>query len=323
MQFETFNFHHIETAARLALAEYLQERQNVTILPDGDYQELFCEMLTKMVDHQLGVVAIDAGEMVGFLTCYEPRNNYFGKVMGNFSPIHAHGTVPGQRKRIYSLLYQNAAAQWVKEGILSHVVALYAHDQAALTSFYWNGFGLRCVDAIRPVAPVAGVIPSLSQFAELPAEALATIVPLKQALKGHLRNSPMFMPVRTEELEQILAEQAERQARFFVARDREQVIGFIEVAASGENFATEAPDMVNICGAYLLPEYRGSGIYTALLAWLMERLTVEGVIRCGVDFESFNPTASGFWLKHFTAYTYSVARRIDERIYAESESNGN
>jgi hypothetical protein len=32
----------------------------------------------------------------------------------------------------------------------------------------------------------------------------------------------------------------------------------------------------------------------------------------GVDFESFNPTASDFWLKYFTEYTHSVVRRIDD-----------
>ena len=34
----------------------------------------------------------------------------------------------------------------------------------------------------------------------------------------------------------------------------------------------------------------------------------------GVDFESINPSGSGFWLKFFHAYTNGVVRRIDERI---------
>jgi len=31
-----------------------------------------------------------------------------------------------------------------------------------------------------------------------------------------------------------------------------------------------------------------------------------------LDFESINPAAYGFWLKHFDTYTRSVVRRIDE-----------
>lgn len=31
-----------------------------------------------------------------------------------------------------------------------------------------------------------------------------------------------------------------------------------------------------------------------------------------MDCETFNPTALGFWSKHFTPYTRNVVRRIDE-----------
>ena len=49
-------------------------------------------------------------------------------------------------------------------------------------------------------------------------------------------------------------------------------------------------------------------------------LSREGYRRLGVDFESFNPTAQGFWLKHFTANTHSVVRRIDENAVILSGS---
>ena len=32
----------------------------------------------------------------------------------------------------------------------------------------------------------------------------------------------------------------------------------------------------------------------------------------GVDYETFNATAHGYWTKYFTTYTHSVVRRIDE-----------
>ena len=43
-------------------------------------------------------------------------------------------------------------------------------------------------------------------------------------------------------------------------------------------------------------------------------LKEQGYTRLGVDFESFNPSGSGFWLKHFSAYTFGVVRRIDESV---------
>jgi GNAT superfamily N-acetyltransferase len=79
----------------------------------------------------------------------------------------------------------------------------------------------------------------------------------------------------------------------------------------GETFISRESDMINLCGAYLLSEFRGKGVYDALLGYAASVLAREGYVRIGVDFESFNPTARGFWLKHFTPYTTSVVRRIN------------
>ena len=52
----------------------------------------------------------------------------------------------------------------------------------------------------------------------------------------------------------------------------------------------------------------------ALLAFIVDTLKTEGVTHLGVDCETLNPTALNFWGKYFETYTYSFARRIDERI---------
>ena len=70
--------------------------------------------------------------------------------------------------------------------------------------------------------------------------------------------------------------------------------------------------MRNICGAFCLPEYRGRGIMQGMLDACINVLSMEGFRLLGVDFESFNPAARGFWLKHFVPYTNSLVRRIDE-----------
>lgn len=43
-------------------------------------------------------------------------------------------------------------------------------------------------------------------------------------------------------------------------------------------------------------------------------LKAEGVTHLGVDCETMNPTALRFWTKSFLPYTYSFARRIDEKV---------
>lgn len=89
-------------------------------------------------------------------------------------------------------------------------------------------------------------------------------------------------------------------------------MAYLEIADGGENFATEVWEMRNICGAYCLPAYRGQGIMQLLLNFVIRTLQAEGYTLLGVDFESINPNAWGFWNKYFSAYTYSLTRRIVE-----------
>ena len=314
--FESMNHNHVEYAAKIALAEYGEECNAVPILPEGDYYNVLCKMISELVDHKLGIVAFESGNFIGFLTCYQPMKNHFGTTLGTFSPIHAHGAVKENRRRIYSQLYQAAAEKWVKQGVLSHAIALYAHNNEAVESFFWNGFGLRCIDAIRTVAPIISSDYPSVEICELAMDEIELVVPLKNQLIKHLQNTPMFIPLFFQrDIQQVKEENERRSSRFFVVKVNNETVAFIEIMASGENFACEDAGMMNICGAYMLPQYRNSGIFAKLLSFLIDTLAVEGYTRCGVDFESFNPNASGFWLKHFTPYTYSVVRRIDERIF--------
>lgn len=81
-----------------------------------------------------------------------------------------------------------------------------------------------------------------------------------------------------------------------------------------ENFITEHNRMKNICGAYFDENYRGKGVAQGLLGFIIDMLKAESVTHLGVDCEILNPTALNFWSKYFEPYTYSFARRIDERV---------
>jgi ribosomal protein S18 acetylase RimI-like enzyme len=113
---------------------------------------------------------------------------------------------------------------------------------------------------------------------------------------------------------EMIASAEKNKSRFFCVQKQGNLIGYLKINETGENFITRDPGLINICGAYLLPEYRGVGIYTQLLSYSLYKLKTEGYQYVGVDFESANPTARGFWLKYFTPYTHSLVRRVDERI---------
>ena len=124
--------------------------------------------------------------------------------------------------------------------------------------------------------------------------------------------SPFFM-LRSELSEPEWLEYWEESKPYCVAAIyRDQPVAFIIAELEGENFIQDTAGYQHITGLYCLPEHRGKGISQNLLNLMIRDLKEHGYSRLGVDFESINPSGSGFWQKYFTAYTHSVVRRIDE-----------
>jgi len=105
-----------------------------------------------------------------------------------------------------------------------------------------------------------------------------------------------------------------RAADLWIARVDGEPLGYIRIEPDGESFVSRHPSVMNITGAYVVEGRRGSGVGVSLLAELQQWLIQNGYKLCGVDFESINTLGSRFWTRRFTPYTYSMVRRIDERI---------
>jgi GNAT superfamily N-acetyltransferase len=312
---EIFDFdkNHVEEAQKLAISDYSAERAVVAELPDIKdipHLEWFAE-------NKKGVAAYENGKMAGYLCAWGPFDNPFGgnpKIKGVWSPAHGNSAVKENKIRIYKEMYQSIAEKWVGGGALSHAVTLYAHDESATKAFFTYGFGLRCIDAVKLIETHKINNPESVLFEELPQKEAGRITELNNALSKHLGNSPCFMNYPEKTPEMTLKEAVNDNIRYFIAKRHNKIIAYLKAAGDdGEHFACGAKDMMNVCGAYLLPEYRGRGVFDALLFHTENVFAGEGYKRLGVDFESFNPTAYGFWLKYFAAYTCSVVRRTDDR----------
>lgn len=320
MYIVNFEKQHIPAARAIALANFEEERQAVPPLPPlGETPDL-----TRCAENGLGVAAMENEQMVGFLCCCDPWEKAFGSAArGTFSPIHAHGAVPKNRTQLYRRMYQAAAEKWVAQGILYHAIALYAHDRQALDAFFRYGFGVRCVDAIRSMDSIdCKPLPGIT-FRELGRDEVFKIRQMRRSLSDHLGASPCFLNSSRQAFEAWLAGAEKRNTRIFAAEKENAPIAYIEVGGDGENFLSESPDMKNICGAFCKAEYRGTGVFTNLLNDTIRLLEADGAVRLGVDYESFNPTASGAWEKYFTPYTNSVVRRIDECALVRTEQETN
>lgn len=300
----------IPAARRLAMENYAEECRGVSALPEN----AMLPPMDELAGNGLGIAAMDGDTLLGYLLSIEPWEPVFctQNVRGVYSPLHAHGAVKENRARIYQRMYQAAAEKWVKAGASSHAVTLYAHDTAANEAFFQYGFGVRCIDLIRPVDGFAFPKAENCACCELPAERQRELRVMRKGLSDHLAQSPCFMKDSPEDTANWIAQREEHPPRTFVAEIGGAISAYIEMKPEGENFVTYLPDMLNICGAYCLPEFRGRGVMQSLLGYALSVLRSEGLERLGVDCESFNPTALNFWTKHFEVYTHSVVRRIDE-----------
>lgn len=186
-----FKNDHIEEAMQITKANYEEERSLVPMLPPVNIMP----DLTEFAENKLGVVAFKNNRMIGFLCAYYPIDNAWGttNLKGTFSPIHAHGVIGENRDRVYSQLYQAVAVKWVKEGIVSHAIGLYAHDKVTLNSFFYNGFGLRCIDAIQSIEDIPFINSTKCEFCELSKDEWKHLLGLHNLLITHLGNSPSFM----------------------------------------------------------------------------------------------------------------------------------
>lgn len=303
---------HTEEAEKIAIDVYDRERAFTQELPEISG----IPILKHLSGNGFGVAAFEGGKMVGFLCSAGPFENAFRStdVQGVFSPMGANGAAAENHGRIYAALYQAAAKKWVKAGAMSHAICLYEHDEEAKQQLFRYGFGMRCADAIRPMETINCAKCDGYEFLELPKEDYSYIYPLHLALNEHCCSSPFFVNRRPDTREEFLDSSERNKVRYFAAKTGGELCAYMEVSEEGETFAASGNFYRHITGAYCIPEHRGIGVYKNLLNYVINTLKAEGYTRLGVDFESINPSGSGFWLKYFHAYTNSVVRRIDERI---------
>lgn len=313
MNIVDFELCHMAETVCLAKKQLNKACAEVNGLPEVSVPEL------SGLANGLGVAAMENGRMVGYLGAYGPFKGMFGtwgtgyedRFVGVFSPVEAHGVAEDAPPRTWQRMYQAAADKWVRAGAVHHAIALYAHDAAAKAALFRYGFGQRCADAIRKVEPLnAEAVPGV-ECRELPAGSAEEVRTLRRELDMHLCQSPCFMARTDESRHAWLEEVKHRDSRLFAAMVEDRAIAFIEVTENGENFITAHPDMLNICGAYCEIAWRGKGVSKALLDFVLRTLQAEGLRWLGVDYESINPTAVGFWEKYFAPYTASVVRRVD------------
>jgi len=309
-----FTASHIEEASKIALMNYHKERAAVPALPALNNMP----SLEDYAKNNRGVAAMEGDKLLGFFCWHQPWDGLFGLSKGTCVEAYAHGAIKPNRAEIYDRLYQAAAKRLVADDVFSHCVILYEHDEETNYNFAQNGFGRRCVDAIRETTPIPVSVCESVTFRQAGKEDAEFLTVAGNGVGLHLSRSPMFMPYSgPDTVDDTLEALESGDYLYFIALEQDRPVAYLCLKEDGEHFAASDASVMNICGAYALPEVRGRGVSAGLLSWLMDWLRERGFSRCGVDYECFNYASRKFWPKYFMPYTNGATRRIDERINAK------
>lgn len=303
---------HMAEAAVLFTQNFQRQRQVVPILPafmaDADHVADRLEQLRRVSS---GLVAVENGRLLGYLAWYLVPNFRGTSRLGAYIPEWGHGAVDEEKTAVYRALYRAAAAQWSAAGCQVHAITLLAQDREAEQIWFWQGFGLTVVDAVRPVQPLTTRPKTALQIRQATQEDTAALTALDAEHWQHYRQPPILMTARTWlDVARNAAFVSRPNNSVWLAFDGDQLAGFIR--CDGYDFDSvaivESERTVMITGAYMRPAYRGQQAATALLDAALGHYQARGFTCCAVNFESFNPEATAFWLNFFEPVCYSLLR---------------
>jgi GNAT superfamily N-acetyltransferase len=232
-------------------------------------------------------------------------------ITGAYCPIWGHSTAGNAVVAVYRAMYRTASAYWATRGCGVHAISLLANDRPAEKIWFWNGFGMVLVDAIRPTLPLniktaedLAVRKAQIQDAEL-------VAVLEHEHWRHYTEPPIFMatppPVSPDEIREFINDPINI---YWLSEFQGEPAGLMrfEAHSRGATDIVESETTIAITGAFTRPQYRGKGSAPALLDAALHYDSERGFERCSVDFESFNPEAPNFWMKYFELVCFSLIR---------------
>jgi GNAT superfamily N-acetyltransferase len=307
-----FREEFLPQAAALWVEKFHQQRQAVPILPDQmlDAQRVAEKVSGFCQDATLWAV-LHQGRLVGYLGAYlvDAFRNTANRAA--YVPVWGHAALGEHAAAVYRALYRPASAFWRQAGCKVHAITLLAADAAAREAWFWNGFGLAVVDAIRPIAPL-GVLPASGvEVRQARVEDAQAIALLEIEHVSHYRQPPVLMiPSEPNTAQQYVEFMGEAENSVWLAVRDGEPVGYqrFERSTFGATDIVQSDSTIVNSGAYLRPQARGLGAGPAMLDAALRYYAARGYQRCSVDFESFNPEAAYFWTKHFTPVCLSLLR---------------
>jgi GNAT superfamily N-acetyltransferase len=314
IQIVEFKKAHFEQAANLFVNKFKQLRQTIPLLPEAmEETRQVVEKLDALSKISPGLAALENGRLAGFMGWYIVDHFRETEETGAYCPVWAHGTVETNATNIYNALYRAASTQWTAARCAVHCISLLANDRAAEKIWFWSGFGMVIVDAIRPMSPLG--VPGSGELTihKAQIEDAETLAVLEDEHLRHYTLPPVFMarprpPENASAFREFLQNPINS---IWLAEIHGVPAGFIrfEGRSFGATEIVQSAATIAITGAYTRPEYRGQRAAVLILDAALKDYASQGFERCSVDFESFNPEAAHFWMKYFQPVSIALMRR--------------
>ena len=313
MELTPFAREHVAQAAALFVDSLGALRSEVPALP-GELANV--EAVAERLSTMRGVAALDGRRLLGYLTAWSPIERFRGtERRGAYAPEWAHATVAHDGAAISRALYRRASSAWAADGCDVHAISLLAGNPVELHTWFWSGFGMGTVDAVRPTVPLGSAAPDGFSVRAATADDAPALATLDVEHKRHLEEPPVFMAPRVPDAAAAWSAFLARPGNtVWLAEDAAGPFGFLRFDREFEGTAViESETGVFVSGAYVRAPKRHRGAATAILDAALRHYAAEGLAYCAVDFEAFNPEAAGFWPRHFRPVCYSLMRVPESR----------
>jgi len=316
MEIVPFKLSYVPQAAELFIQNFKKLRKTIPSVPDTlEDPQRVSALLTEIMEGCPGAAAIEKGRLVGYLGWWTLDRFRGTPRRAAYVPEWAHATVTlgmeASRPGIYRAMYRAAAHHWVDSDCQVHALSLLAHDKVAERTWFWSGFGLTVIDAVRPAEPLSLSAPGELIIRKAVLDDVQRLAEIEAEHWTHYAQPPTLMvpqdPDGAAEFEVLLNNP---QNGVWLALDGGRPAAYMrcEAASEGAAHIVRSDTTFAITGAYTRPAYRGQGAAPALLNAALRDYAARGYNCCAVDFESLNPEAAAFWMKYFEPVCLSVIR---------------
>jgi GNAT superfamily N-acetyltransferase len=302
---------HLTAAAGLFVDSYRELRRHFPALPDALAEpEAIMTRLEKRAGAGQAIAALQNGALVGYLAWFEIDSFRAASRKAGYCPEWAHAAQAGS-PGVIRALYREAARRWLQAGCNTHAISLLAHETRAIETWFWNGFGLSVVDAIRPLEALGVPVPAGFQFRPADLSDAEDLAKIEAEHWQHYSQPPVLMETHAPDdaaaFRKFLSDPCNSAWLAETPRGLAAYLRF-ESSSFGAASIVQGTGTVAITGAFTRPAYRGQGATPALLDAAIHSYRARGFERCSVDFESFNPEAASFWPKYFDPVCLSLIR---------------